>query len=108
LLSSTVPSRFEDGVLTLQFGPSARMQKRMCESNGRLEQIQALLSEQFSAPLKLKFETAKHEQVETKASPTQPKTFSQKRNELLNDPAVKTVLLGLDATITGIEEDAGN
>jgi hypothetical protein len=33
------------------------------------------------------------------------KTFAQKRNELINDPAVKTVLLGLDATITGIEED---
>jgi DNA polymerase III gamma/tau subunit len=30
---------------------------------------------------------------------------SQKRNEILNDPAVKTVLMGLDATITGIEEE---
>jgi len=30
---------------------------------------------------------------------------SQKRNEILNDPAVKTVLMGLDATITGVEED---
>jgi len=29
----------------------------------------------------------------------------QKRNEIINDPAVKTVLMGLDATITGIEED---
>jgi len=28
----------------------------------------------------------------------------QKRYEILNDPAVKTVLTGLDATITGIEE----
>ena len=33
------------------------------------------------------------------------KTSSQKKNEILNDPAVKTVLMGLDATITGIEED---
>jgi len=32
------------------------------------------------------------------------KTTSQKRNEIINDPAVKTVLIGLDATITGIEE----
>ncbi len=32
------------------------------------------------------------------------KTNSQRKNEILNDPAVKTVILGLDATITGIEE----
>ncbi len=34
----------------------------------------------------------------------EPKTASQRKNELINDPAVKTVLIGLDATITGIEE----
>jgi hypothetical protein len=33
------------------------------------------------------------------------KSNAPKRNELINDPAVKTVLLGLDATVTGIEED---
>ncbi len=33
------------------------------------------------------------------------KTSGQKRNELINDPAVKTVLMGLDATITGVEEN---
>jgi len=32
------------------------------------------------------------------------KTSSQKRNEIINDPAVKTILMGLDATITGVEE----
>jgi DNA polymerase-3 subunit gamma/tau len=33
------------------------------------------------------------------------KTSNRKKNEIINDPAVKTVLIGLDATITGIEED---
>jgi len=33
------------------------------------------------------------------------KTSSRKKNNILNDPAVKTVIIGLDATITGIEED---
>ena len=33
------------------------------------------------------------------------KISSQKRNEIINDPAVKTLLMGLDATITGIEEE---
>jgi hypothetical protein len=105
LLSSAVPRRFEDGVLTLEFGPSAQMQKRMCESNGRTEQIEALLGEQFSTPVRLKFEIAAGEQAQAEPTTTQPRTGSQRRNELINDPAVKTVLMGLDATITGIEED---
>jgi DNA polymerase-3 subunit gamma/tau len=105
LLSSALPTKFENGVLTLEFGASARMQKRMCESNGRAEQIQALLGEQLSTPVRLKFETAADEQVQGEPAAKQPKTSGQRRNELINDPAVKTVLMGLDATITGIEED---
>jgi len=33
------------------------------------------------------------------------KTISRRKNEIINDPAVKTILIGLDATITGIEEE---
>jgi len=105
LLSSAVPAQFENGVLTLEFGASAQMQKRMCESNGRAEQIQALLGEQLSMPVRLVFETAAEQQTEAVPDANQPKSSSQRRNELINDPAVKTVLMGLDATITGIEED---
>jgi DNA polymerase-3 subunit gamma/tau len=36
------------------------------------------------------------------------KTNSQKKSEIINDPAVKTILMGLDATITGIEENQKN
>ena len=32
-------------------------------------------------------------------------TRGKRRNEIINDPAVKKVLMGLDATITGVEED---
>ena len=35
----------------------------------------------------------------------QNRVSNEKKNELINDPAVKTVLIELDATITGIEED---
>ncbi len=104
LLSSAVPARFKDGVLTLEFGASAQVQMRMAESNGRVEQIESLLSEEFSTPVRVKFETAAGEQKPTEPSRSTPKTGSQKRNELLNDPAVKTVIMGLDATITGVEE----
>jgi len=53
----------------------------------------------------LKFETAAEKQTEAVPDAKQPKTSSQRRNELINDPAVKTFLMGLDATITWIEED---
>ena len=105
LLSSAVPARFENGVLTLEFGASAKMQKQMCESNGRAEQIQTLLSEQFSTPLRLKFEIAAEQQTQAAPDASRPKTTGQRRNEMINNPAVKTVLMGLDATITAVEED---
>jgi DNA polymerase-3 subunit gamma/tau len=104
LLSSAVPARFENGVLTLEFGAAAKMQKQMCESNGRAEQIQTLLSEQFSTPLRLKFEIAAG-QTKAEIKINRPRTTGQKRNEIINNPAVKTVLMGLDATITAVEED---
>jgi hypothetical protein len=50
------------------------------------------------------FETAP-KGTQTAPAANQPKTTGQKRNELINDPAVRTVLMGLDATITGIDED---
>jgi DNA polymerase III gamma/tau subunit len=105
LLSSAVPSRFENGVLTLEFGASAKMQKQMCESNGRADKIQSLLSEQFSIPLKLKFEIAAEQQTQAASGASQAKTTGQRRNEMINNPAVKTILMGLDATITAVEED---
>jgi len=105
LLSCAVPNRFEDGALVLEFDASARVKKSMCERNGRPEQIGALMSEEFSTPVTVRFEVAAGEQTQTEPSTGKPKTTGQRRNELLNDPAVKAILMGLDATVTGIEED---
>ena len=105
LLASAEPTRFEDGLVTITFPASAEMQKKMCESNSRATQIQSLLSEHCGTDIRLKFETAADEQTQTKPAVNQPKTTGQRRNELINDPAVRTILMGLDATITGIEEN---
>jgi DNA polymerase-3 subunit gamma/tau len=105
LLASAEPTRFEDGLLTIGFPRSAEMQKKMCESNPLGTQIQSLLSEHCGTDIRLKFETAADEQTQTEPALNQPKTTGQRRNELINDPAVRTVLMGLDATITGIDED---
>jgi DNA polymerase-3 subunit gamma/tau len=104
LLSSAEPSRFENGKLVLEFGASDRVKKSMCEGNGRPEQIEALLSEELSTPIRVKFEVAGGSQTKAESKAEQQKTGSQRRNELLNDPAVKKVIMGLDATITGVEE----
>jgi len=105
LLSSAEPTYFEDNLLTITFAASAQMQKKMCESNGRAEQIQSVLSQYCHGPIGLKFELADDEHTQTKPYQKQSKTSTKKQNELINDPAVKAVLIGLGATITGIEED---
>ncbi len=105
LLRSAKPGRFEDGTLTLEFEANSKTQKTMCESNGRASQIQTFLSEHFSNQVGIKFEIAPEIQTIEESPAEQTKGISQKRNEIMNDPAVKTVLLGLDATITNIEED---
>ena len=43
--------------------------------------------------------------IEQKPPIKEFKTSSRRKNDIVNDPAVKTVIIGLDATITGIEED---
>ncbi len=107
LLSSVVPSRFEDGLLTLEFPHSAQMQKQLCERNGRIEQIQGVLAEHLSRPVELRFEIAAGP-PEPQGGQRKPRTSVQNRDELINDPAVKEVLMGLDATITDIEENREN
>jgi DNA polymerase-3 subunit gamma/tau len=54
------------------------------------------------------FQTAGQAQTKAQQIRKQPKISSQRKNEIVSDPAVKTILLGLNATITGIEEDSGD
>ncbi|MFH1717470.1 MAG: DNA polymerase III subunit gamma/tau [Planctomycetota bacterium] len=105
LLSSAEPIRFENGILTLEFGPTGQIHKKICESNGRMEQIETMLSEEFSTSIRLKFEIAAGDRKQPEPNVKEQKIGSKQRYELANDPAVKEVLLGLDATIMGIEPD---
>jgi len=105
LLSSAAPARLENGLLTIEFGASAKIQKQMCQSNGRAEQIASALSDYPGLPSKIQLEFTLTEQPAADASAKRPRTNSQRRSEIINNPAVKTVLTGLDATITAIEEE---
>ncbi len=101
LLNGSVPGQFEGDTLTIGFPTASRME--MCQSNGRGEQIASALSEHFGRPVRIRFEVVAESPAAGAHAST--KSATQKRYEILNDPGVKTLLAGLDATITGIEED---
>jgi DNA polymerase-3 subunit gamma/tau len=103
LLNGSTPRELREDTLTIEFPPTGRIQKQMCESNGRAEQIAAALSEHLGTSVRIKFELADAPAGETD-SREKSKPNGQKRYEILNDPAVKNILVGLEATITKIEE----
>ena len=77
----------------------------MCETNGRVSKIEAVLSNISDKSIRLKLEVSNNEQPQEKQPESKTKTNNEQRNEIISNPAVKTVLLGLDAKITGIEEN---
>ncbi|MBN2020898.1 MAG: DNA polymerase III subunit gamma/tau [Sedimentisphaerales bacterium] len=102
LLACASPVRLENGILTLVFPASAAFQKKACDD--RVEQIESVLREKFDSALKVKLELGDGGS-KSADEPAQAKTRSQRQNEIINDPAVKTVIMGLDATITNIEDE---
>ena len=105
LLVSAQPVRFEGGVLTITLGAGGETKKRMCESNGKKEQLESIIGNCCGISVKLKFDAAANEQVKAESAAEKSKAGGVRKNELINDPAVKTVLMGLDATITGIDRN---
>jgi DNA polymerase III gamma/tau subunit len=103
LLSAAEPVRLENNTLTLEFAASSAVQKQMCESNGRLEQIKSALIGKFGIPIAIELRLAAGT-ANGPPTPDKSKMKSQRQNEIISDPAVKTVIMGLDATITNIED----
>jgi DNA polymerase-3 subunit gamma/tau len=94
--------RFENGTLTIEFPASAAFQKKACDD--RISQIESVLQEKCGATIRLELRIAQSDNQPADQPPPQ-KTKSQKQNEILNDPAVKNIITGLDATVTNIEDD---
>jgi DNA polymerase III gamma/tau subunit len=103
LLSCAEPIRLSNNTLTLEFPASSAVQKQMCESNGRLEQIKSVLQKKIGSPVDINLRVAEAA-LAGQSQQDNTKTKSQRQNEILNDPAVKAVIMGLDATITNIED----
>jgi hypothetical protein len=53
LLSGSTPRELKDNTLTIEFPAGARIQKQMCEGNGRAEQIAAVLSEHLGTSVRI-------------------------------------------------------
>jgi len=102
LLNGTTARRLKDDALAIEFPAAGKLSKGMCEGKERAERIASALSEHFGRPVRIKYEIAAEPQASGTNGNGRPN--GQKRYEILNDPGVKTVLTGLDATITGIEE----
>lgn len=105
LLGSADVSGFADGVLTITFPAVAKASKAICESNGRAGKIEGVLKESFGAAVRLKFEVSDDVGAVAESSGKPGKTNAKQRADIINDPAVKTVLMELGGTIMGIEQD---
>jgi len=99
LYASAQPAGFENNTLTIAFPPSAAMPMKMCSSPGRLKQLQSVISEVCKKDIKLNIETQNDSQAQENKVP------GRRENEIINDPAVKTILTELGATITDIEQN---
>jgi len=104
LFNSAEPVAFDNSILTISFAASAQVSKQMLERNDRIKEIGAVLGDYCQGPVRLKFEL--HQTQSDEAEASDAVTPGRKKNELINDTDVRTVLLGLDATVTGIREDS--
>ena len=104
LLSGAFPAKMSGGVLTLEFPAAAALQKQMCESNGRSQQIAKVVSGHLGGEVAIELTLAQGGQDKGSTARPGRGLNAKRRKELLSDPAVRTVLAELDATITDIEE----
>ena len=102
LLDGSTAKTFEGNTLTVEFPAARKVQKEMCEASQRTEAITDALTVHLGRPVRVAFLLAAATAEEVSRN---TKSATQRRTEILNDPAVKTVLVGLDATVTGIEEN---
>jgi DNA polymerase-3 subunit gamma/tau len=103
LLGSAVPAAMNGEVLCLQFPHAQNFIRQMCESSPKNEQIAAALGQVLSRTIRLKCETGSDVPI-GKSKPPGAKASKEEREKVVNDPAIRTLLTGLNATVTGIDE----
>lgn len=106
LLKKAVPLRLNGDTLSLGFGLSEEFSMKLCQSNGRAEVIESVLSGSVGTKMKVAFETVNNGgKVEQKPKPPGAKTSKKTIDEAANTPAVRTILSELDANILDVKEE---
>jgi DNA polymerase III subunit gamma/tau len=104
LLATAVPTALANGTLTLQFPVTNAILMQMCQSNGKPEVIAAAIGKSIGCEVKVAYELGQGNSAAPPAKPPGARASKQQREEIINDPAVRTLLTGLGATITHIDE----
>ncbi len=91
------PPNINGKTLTLTFPKTNEFAKAMCENKS--ETIDSLISGILARQVTLKFETAPEPDQSTP-----PADSISEKDKALNDPAVKTLLSGLNATVIQVDE----
>ncbi len=101
-LENAQPVELRNQTLVLGFTSTAGFHKTMCE--GRSAKLAEVIQSILGVALQLKFTTADNGPPAS-AGATVPATAvpAGRMSEIMNDPAVRTLLAGLDARITDIE-----
>jgi DNA polymerase-3 subunit gamma/tau len=92
LLSCAEPESFEKDVLTLRFDSSNGLYRKISQDPQRMKAITSALSGYFGRTVSVRLEEASAE------PPSAGSSVSP-----VDDPAVRNILSGLDATVTGVD-----
>ena len=106
LLKKAVPLRLDGGTLSIGFDTSDEFSMKLCQSNGRAEIIESVLSGAVGTKIKAVFETIDNGgKAGQKPKPPGAKASKKTIDEAADTPAVRTILSELDANIIDVKED---
>jgi DNA polymerase-3 subunit gamma/tau len=106
LLKKAVPLRLNGGTLSIGFDTSDEFSMKLCQSNGRAEIIESVLSSALGTKIKAVFETIDNGgRAGQKPKPPGAKASKKTIDEAANTPAVRTILSELDANILDVKEE---
>ncbi|MCD4830612.1 MAG: DNA polymerase III subunit gamma/tau [Anaerohalosphaeraceae bacterium] len=103
MLKKATPVDFTSSRIVLSFKAADDFTKKLCENNGRAEAICQLLSGAFGKKIDVVFETETGEKPAA-MRPRGAKVGQKTIDEATNNPAVKSLLMELDASIIDVSE----